>query len=296
MFKRRALDFGMEERPGLAWRYVAEAGPRPVISRQQQQPGVRFSPAVLLTAAIALGAIAFGEAVTEAVDPRAGIGVHAVVLTALMVQACLVRDERLFRLLVALCLAPLIRILSLSMPLGQISVVYWYAIIAVPLLAGALAVARTLNLSRSELGLSIGHLRVQVVVGLAGFLFGITEYLILRPAPLIESPSLWEALLPGLILLVGTGFVEELIFRGILQAATRASLGRWNIVYVSVLFAVLHLGYHSALDVAFVFAVGLLFGVVVRWTGSLVGVTISHGITNITLFLVAPFLVGANLL
>ncbi|HEY4685807.1 MAG TPA: CPBP family intramembrane glutamic endopeptidase [Dehalococcoidia bacterium] len=294
MFRRRALDFATNRLAGEAWDHPAD-GSRRWEAPAQQPTGTRFSPAVVLTAAIGLAAIALGEAVTEAVDPRAGISVHAVLLTALIVQACRVTEERLFRLLVALCLAPLIRILSLSMPLGEVSVVYWYLIIAGPLLAGALAVARTLRLSRSDLGLRLSNLPLQVGVSMAGFLFGIAEYLILRPTPLIESFSLREALLPAVVLLVGTGFVEEFIFRGIMQSATRDTLGRWNLIYVSAIFAVLHLGYHSALDVAFVFAVGWLFAVVVRRTGSLVGVTVSHGITNITLFLVAPFLVGPGL-
>jgi uncharacterized protein len=55
---------------------------------------------------------------------------------------------------------------------------------------------------------------------------------------------------------------------------------------------VLHLGYHSALDMAFVFGVGLFFGFVVDRTQSILSVTLSHGLTNIMLFLVVPFLVG----
>jgi LysM repeat protein len=67
-------------------------------------------------------------------------------------------------------------------------------------------------------------------------------------------------------------------------------LGKWAILYVTVVFAVLHLGYKSAVDVAFVFAVGLLFGWVVAKTRSLLGVSLSHGITNIALYLIVPFL------
>ncbi len=34
----------------------------------------------------------------------------------------------------------------------------------------------------------------------------------------------------------------------------------------------------------------LLYGWVVRKTGSIMGVSVSHGVTNITLFLVVPFI------
>jgi membrane protease YdiL (CAAX protease family) len=49
------------------------------------------------------------------------------------------------------------------------------------------------------------------------------------------------------------------------------------------------MGFLSWLDVIFVFLVALFFGGVVKKTGSLLGVTLSHGITNIMLFLIAPF-------
>ncbi len=65
--------------------------------------------------------------------------------------------------------------------------------------------------------------------------------------------------------------------------------GWWGIIYVSLLFAVLHMGFLSWIDVIFVFAVALFFGWVVKKAGSLFGVTLSHGITNILLYLVVPF-------
>jgi membrane protease YdiL (CAAX protease family) len=76
-----------------------------------------------------------------------------------------------------------------------------------------------------------------------------------------------------------------------LQRSTGQGLGHWwGILYVAALFAVLHFGYRSVLDVLFVFGVGGLFGWIVARTGSLVGVTLAHGLTNIMLFLVMPFL------
>ena len=62
-----------------------------------------------------------------------------------------------------------------------------------------------------------------------------------------------------------------------------------GIVYVSFIFAILHMGFLSWLDIAFVFLVALFFGWMVKKTGSLLGVTLSHGITNILLYLVVPF-------
>ena len=75
-----------------------------------------------------------------------------------------------------------------------------------------------------------------------------------------------------------------------MQSASRDALGKAAILYVSAVFAVLHIGFLSVPDVAFVFVIGLFFAWVVMKTGSILGVTLSHGITNIGLLLVRPLL------
>ncbi len=129
-------------------------------------------------------------------------------------------------------------------------------------------------------------------IAASGTLLGLVEYLILRPAPLVEDLSWQTALLPSFILLVTTGLVEEFIFRGVLQKTAVDLLGRWGIVYVSVIFAVMHIGFLSVLDIVFVMGAGLYFGYVVHKTGSILGVTLAHGATNIMLFIVCPLLFG----
>jgi LysM repeat protein/membrane protease YdiL (CAAX protease family) len=234
--------------------------------------------------------IAVAELLTVMTDARWGLALHIGILTALLVQASLVTGQPYHKLLLVLALAPLVRILSLSMPLEDLDLMYWYAIVGAPLMITALLVARTLGLSWRSLGFSVRSLRIQALVVTAGLAFGVAEYFILKPKPLIDEFSWGAFWLPALILLIGTGFNEELVFRGVMQSAASDALGKWAILYVTVVFAVLHLGYKSVVDVALVFAVGLFFGWVVAKTRSLLGVTLSHGITNIALYLVVPFL------
>jgi LysM repeat protein/membrane protease YdiL (CAAX protease family) len=234
--------------------------------------------------------VAGAELATTFTDARWGLASHITILAALLAHASLAGKQSSQRLFLALALAPLIRILSLTMPLEDVDLVYWYAIVAVPLLLTALVVSANLKLSREDLGLTLRALPVQGLIALSGLGFGVAEYFILRPKPLIDELSWGSAALPALILLVGTGFNEEFVFRGVMQSASRQALGKLSILYVAVVFAVLHLGYKSVSDVAFVFAVGLLFGWLVARTRSLLGVTLSHGITNVTLYLVVPFL------
>ncbi len=240
-------------------------------------------------AIIYLLAIITAEAVTVFVQPVWGMVCHAIVLVAVVMHSALASDDRYRHLVLSLALVPLVRIISLSMPLVNIPQIWWYPIIYVPLLAAAIVVVRILGHRAKEIGLSFSSFPVQLAVGLSGFLFGVAEYFILAPEPLIAKLTWQGVWLPALIFLVCTGFVEEFIFRGVLQRTAVEVFGGWGIIYVSLLFAVLHIGFLSWIDVVFVFAVALFFGWVVKKTGSLFGVTLAHGITNILLYLVVPF-------
>jgi hypothetical protein len=83
--------------------------------------------------------------------------------------------------------------------------------------------------------------------------------------------------------------MEELAFRGLMQYHAVRTLGFSGIVFVSVLFGFLHIGNLSALDVLLASSVGFIYSLIVKVTGSIYGISISHGIINITLFLIAPF-------
>ncbi len=232
------------------------------------------------------------EVVTNIFHLTQGIIFHGVILTGLIVHSSRTSNSSTRNFLLSLCLAPLIRIMSLSMPLTRFPVVYWYLITYPPLFLAAWLASKHLNFTAKEIGINAQKLRLQLWVALTGFIFGVAEYYLLRPDPLIPELTWAKVALPALVLLVGTGFVEEFMFRGVIQRASMIALGGWGLPYVALLFASLHLIHYSAnpWDIPFVFLVGLFFGCVVNKTGSLLGVTLSHGITNITLYLIIPFL------
>ena len=161
------------------------------------------------------------------------------------------------------------------------------------MLAGTFTAIRLLNFRPSEVGLSLGKIPLQVLVqglvALTGIGFGLVEYRILTPEPLIPVLTLESLWLPGLILLVATGFTEELTFRGVIQRSSLEVLGDWGLVFTAVAFTILHIGYFSWMHCGFVFLVGLFYGWVAKQTGYIVGVSLSHGISNIALYLVIPF-------
>lgn len=240
--------------------------------------------------------LTLAEGVTTLVDPQAGMLLHAVALVALLVHGSLVHKGALRRMLITLTLAPLVRLLSLSIPLAKLGLplIYWYLIIGAPLFLAAFVAGRVTDLGGNRIGWSVGFWPQQLLLGSTGLLLGYVEYLILRPGPLAEYLSPIDVLTASFILLVFTGVLEEVIFRGLMQSAAMQVLGRFGLVYIAILFAILHLGYHSLIDLVFVLLVGFLFGIMVWKTGSLLGASLAHGAANISLYVFFPFLLAAG--
>jgi membrane protease YdiL (CAAX protease family) len=141
----------------------------------------------------------------------------------------------------------------------------------------------------------------QLPIAFLGLGLGYIEYNILSPQPLVKELTWSNAWLPALLIFISTGVVEELIFRGVMQKSAVDLFGTRGIIYVSVIFAVLHVGWVVGpnatslawLDLMFVFGVALLFSWIVKKSGSLLGVILCHGTINVVLFVVAPLIFTA---
>jgi len=231
--------------------------------------------------------IVAAEITTVLINPGFGVFSHLVVLTALLIHSSLAASTSARLILLPLALGPLTRILSLAMPLNLLQPISSFPLVYIPLFLAAVVVMRNLGLKRSEVGIVRGKLLFQIPIAVMGIGLGLVEFGILRPPPL-AGPLGTGIVLPALILIATTGFVEELVFRGVLQHALLKELGRRGVIYAAIVFAVLHIGYLSVADVVFVFAVSILFAWARQRTGSLIGVSISHGLTNTGLYLVFP--------
>ncbi len=227
-----------------------------------------------------------------------GLALYGILLIAMITDAA--RMNRYFqgKLVLSLALVPLIRIFSLVLPLTQIPQIWWYPIIYLPLLTAAVAVAYILEYKPSDIGVTLRDWPWQIPIAFLGLGLGYIEYGILSPQPLVNGLTWSNAWLPALLLVVSTGVVEELIFRGVMQKSAVDLFGDRGIIFVSVIFAVLHVGWAAGpdatslawLDLLFVFGVALLFGWIVKKTGSLLGVILCHSIINVALFVIWPLL------
>jgi membrane protease YdiL (CAAX protease family) len=195
------------------------------------------------------------------------------------------------RALPALALLPLLRILSVTMPVRVLPQISWYALIGVPLLLGVVLTARVLDLPASRVGLRVqGWWPGQALIALSGLPLAVIAFALLKAEPLIAKTnvSVGPVLVDALILLIFVGFTEELVFRGVLQQVAVDVFGRAGLLWSSALFACMSLGSLSPRYVLFMLLVGLFFAWCVDRTGSLWGVAVAHGFLVIGMLLVIP--------
>lgn len=218
------------------------------------------------------------------------------------------------RVLPVLALAPLMRILSLVMPLQDIPQAYWYALIGAPMLVAALLAARHLDLSLAVVGFPVPRWRCQIAIAATGIPLGLVGFLLVHPEPLTPSFQWGELAIGSAVLVVFVGFTEELIFRALLLPVAPYLGGRIHIpgriagrvadhfekvvpvdrgiFWSSAVFAIMSIGSGSLPYVVFVGLIGMFFSWCVRRTGSIWGVVAAHSALVMEALLILPHVFG----
>jgi hypothetical protein len=164
----------------------------------------------------------------------------------------------------------------------------WLPLVILPMLIVVWVMTRQLALPTSLLGLRIRNRTFHLMMMSGGLGLGALQYVIFRPASLSETFGAGATVLPFLLLVLVSGGLEEIIFRGLVQTAAWPLMGPRAILYSAALFALLHIGYLSLPAVLFAFLLGLLFAHIVHWSGSLLGVALLHGTTSMTHLVLLP--------
>jgi membrane protease YdiL (CAAX protease family) len=236
-------------------------------------------------------AFAFALAGAEVLGVLAGVSAGAAVDGAILLVLLnasvlgLVRPASL--LAPTLALVPLLRILSVALPLRQVPQLAWYPLVGVPMLVAIALAAGTVGITRPAARLGRAGVPVQLVVGLAGVPLGAAAYAILRP-PAIVAFTWPKVVLAALVLLVFAALVEELIFRRLLQDVVLRLFGLPGLLLSSGLYGAVYAGSLSVEFAAFMGGVGLLFALAARWTGALWGVVAAHTLLTVGLLVVWP--------
>jgi len=255
------------------------AGPTPIIKR---------SAIPLLVAAIGAG-----ELVLVFVNLAIGVLLEAVTLGVILaLQAALSRRID-GRAIVPLALVPLLRLLSLTTPLPGIPIVYWLALVGAPLAVGGVFAARGAGLGLGALGLRRTRWLPQAAIAGLGVPAGLGAWFTAGPTTLIDdhaAPA--ELLVIGLLLAVFVGITEEFIFRGVIQAGLSLVYPRGAIAFTAILYGSSYLGSLSFGYAAYMTLVGLVYGILVRQTGSILGACASHAILIVGALIAWPALMA----
>jgi uncharacterized protein len=233
-------------------------------------------------------AIAAAEAAGALLSAAGGAIGHAILIVVLLSHYALTEQAAYRRVLPALALAPLLRILSLNLAYVGLPQIYWHMLIGTPLLLAIALTVRLLDLSPTRLGLRLRMWPLQLLIGLSGLPLGVAAVLLVAPMPLAGDLGWGKIAIGAAIILVFGGFAEELLFRGLIQAVAGEALSRAGMLCSTALFAVLYFGAPSWSYFLFIGLAGLYFGWCVGRTGSIWGVALAHGLLNIALLLARP--------
>ncbi|HEX9115320.1 MAG TPA: CPBP family intramembrane glutamic endopeptidase, partial [Anaerolineae bacterium] len=224
------------------------------------------SPAGTLAAGGALAGLALAEAATVWLGREVGLALYAGLLLALLVLAAAGgRAASLRRLGLGLATVPLLRVIGLGLPQPFLPPLIGLAAVALPLALGVAIALRRSEAPPSALGLNPAP-GLQVLfwyppLALTGFTLGVAEVLVLGKPPELPALSGLGLAAAALLLVLGVGFLEEIIFRGLVLQAIRTTRGGMVAVfYAALLGALLQLGTGSAGQVALTFVMGLWFG------------------------------------
>lgn len=136
--------------------------------------------------------IALAESVTTFVDPVYGLSIHALILICMFSLSALKYAENpASSLFLSLSLAPLIRIISLSLPLAYFPRYAWYLLAGSAVFLATLALMRVIGMGFRDVGVTFNKPVVQLAVGATGVPLGVIEYFILKPEPLASGFNFW---------------------------------------------------------------------------------------------------------
>jgi membrane protease YdiL (CAAX protease family) len=244
-------------------------------------PAQARSRAAATTVVAYTGALVAAEALAAFGSPVTAAAVQGAMLLILLGHYVAGGE----RALAALALVPLLRLSSLA--LASDDPVRFHIVAGLPVLLAVGLAARALELDgilrlweirrRSQWHVALGALAVAGVLDLA-----------LHVGPLVPAAPLPRLLAAAAVVFVFAGVLEELLFRGLVQATMAPLLGPWAILVADCLFTATYLGAASGGYAATMAVFGLGCGWWARRTGSLAGAAIGHGLFAVGLLVLWP--------
>ncbi len=231
-------------------------------------------------------------------DAGIGVAVALVLVVGLYVAVSLAPFGPAFmRSADSLALVPLYVLLTASLPWFYLDQDYLIPAVYAIVIALCLWHLQSRGLrfgGLKELGFNGNALLVSIVIGVAlAVPMGMTEYFILRPEAPSPTFDLSILLRDAVYMLLFVALGEELLFRAIIQRDLSETLS-WTkaLLLTSVLFGIMHLTWRTPEEVMFTFGAGMLLGYLYFRTRSLTAPIVLHGMNNLLLVSVMPYLFG----
>jgi hypothetical protein len=218
--------------------------------------------------------------------PNAAMPIHALNLILLILSSIFINN----RIYPALMLLPLFRLLNVAMPVFFNLTLYSYSMVYAPMFIPIYILVKDGFVGRSEAGLTFkGFLFYFPLAISVGFALGWGEYNVIHPQLLASGSNFKDVLILIITMIFFVGIVEEFIFRSSLQTVLEERLGPIaGLLLASVIFGFMHSGYRMPPELLYVSFAGAIFGLLFWLTKSLPIISLAHGVTNISLFLVTP--------
>ena len=226
--------------------------------------------------------------VATAIQPWPGALLHVALLIWLAARAATAVSQAEGRLLAALMILPLLRLVTLTLPAERIAEPLWPGLAAI-ITASAIAVAvRRLGIAPSEIGLTSRGFWLQLPLSGIGLGLGAISFL------LIPETATTAASEPGpLITATGVAAIaaltESILLRGLVLMLALPILGAFPSLLLSAAVATsLQLGYGSVTNLALTSLTSVLYGYLAVRGGSIVGVSLAHVLASVSFFVLLP--------
>jgi len=219
---------------------------------------------------------------------------YAMVLIILCLITLSVRDMKIYAPYQALMLLPLLRLVNISMPVFFEMTLYSFIFIYFPLIIPIFFIAVHQKFTIEQIGFINKKLLIYIPAALIiSVMIAVGEYYIVRPDHLIPDFSFLNVLKLSIIMFVFVAIIEELIFRSILQTRLEECFGLFfGLIVTSILFGVMHSGYGTIYEIVLTCFAGLIIGYLFQRTRCLLLIVLIHGLINVLLFGVLPYVWG----
>lgn len=244
-----------------------------------------------LFTAIPVLCIALAEILMFLEKVEIAIWVHIGILIVLSLSNIFVKDFEVEKIYQALMLLPILRLINFSMPIFFETTLYTFVFVYGTLAIPAAVVIIHQRYSLEKIGISMKNIGAYMILSIPlSFVLGLGEYLTIKAEYLIPDFTFENLFKLTFVMVFFVGFIEELIFRSILQTRLEKALSiNESLLITGLLFGLMHSGYGTFYEIIYTGFVGLFMGLAFYKTKSLPFIAVLHGFINVFLFGILPY-------